>query len=505
MADIDHLFRTASELHRQGRLADAGELYRKILTDAPAFHPALNMLGILTAQQGDPATAIDCFNRAIAAAPNDPVPRENLGKAWLNMHRLENAQAAYNDALSINPASYAALYGLGCSLHAQGKYAEALAVFTRARAINATDPTLFLYLGAASQHLERREEASACYKQALALDPASIDANVCLANLLVLQKDFPAAERYFVRALDLGARRTDVEFGYAQTLEHRGDETAAREHYFRAVELDPASQNAYIQLDQFLLKSGGREKQALLEELAGDYIYADWDESLNDMRRLAALVDYPDRGATQALHAFMERYRPGELYDRHWWRKQLDAFGGINNGHDKLLRSLHSAVYCWSLPDRQTLAEVAAFVSGTRLCSYGSGSGVWERLLQQHFDIDVYASDIRLRHRFLPMVQADYSSAEVNPADSIFLAWIIRGDQGVLNVLRQMHPGQRLVLIGEPPDREGVPRICATPEMWSLLARDFNLVKSIPLVSYSLLNDTVSLFVRKMGQHRKAR
>jgi len=496
MSDIQSLFSTASNLHREGKLAEAGELYRRILGHSPAFPPALNMLGILTAQQGDPAAAIDCFNRAIAAAPNDPAPRENLGKAWLNMRRYENAQAAYKGALDINPASYPALYGLGCSLHSQRHYAQALEIFTRARAVNATDPTLLLYLGAASQQLGRFEEASGHYKQALALAPDSVDANSSLGNLLLQQQDYPGAERYFLRALQLGARRADIEFGFAQTLEHRGDEAAAREHYFRAVELDPDSQNAYIQLDQFLLKSGGREKQAFLEELASDYIYADWRESLTALRKLASMVDYPDAGAVRALHAFVDHYDPGELHDRRWWQEQLDAFGGVNNGHDKLLRCLHSAIYSWSLPDRQSLTEVAEFVAGTRLYSYGAGSGVWEWLLQQHLDVDVVASDVRLRHRFLPMVQEDYASAKLDPDASVFFAWIVRGDLGVLNILRQMRPGQKLVLVGEPRDREGIPRICATTEMWNLLESDFTLARTLALVSYSLLNDTVSLFVR---------
>lgn len=496
MADVKNLFQKASKMHQKGRLAEAEKLYKKILVQTPDYSPVFNALGILAAQQGKLPAAVDFFNKAIKAIPNDLAPRENLARTWLTMGKYVLAQDAYSDVLNTNPKSYAALFGLGCALQSQKKYDKALSVFSNAQAINEKDPILYLNMGNSYQQLERQDDALLQYKKALALKPDSVDANVCLAHTLLQQQEYLSAEEYFSRAIELGAKRADVEFGYAQTLENKGEETAARKHYFNAVEMDPDSQNAYIQLDQFLLKSGGDDKKTFLKELASDYIYADWQESKSDMRKLASMSDYPDNAAVQALRAFVDDYDPSKLHSRRWWQKRLDTFGGMKNGHDKLLRSLHSAIYCWSLPDKQTLTELADFISGTRLCSYGAGAGVWECLMQQHFDIEVDASDINLRHRFLPMKQVDYSTAKVVPNDSIFFAWILRGDLNVLNILNQMHQGQKLVLIGEPPDEEDVPRICATPEMWSLLYEKFLLVKTIPLVSYSLLNDTACLFVK---------
>jgi hypothetical protein len=160
-------------------------------------------------------------------------------------------------------------------------------------------------------------------------------------------------------------------------------------------------------------------------------------------------------------------------------------------------------VFSWSLPDNDTLSLIAEFVGENRqLTSYGAGSGFWERLLRDHYGVAVAATDHQLRHRFLPMTQQDYSCAVVPRDSAIFLSWIIRGDTGVLNLLKQIHPGQKLILVGEPPDREGVPRICGTPEMFALLAAEFRLERCIPLVSYSLLNDTASLYIRKGGGFR---
>jgi hypothetical protein len=148
------------------------------------------------------------------------------------------------------------------------------------------------------------------------------------------------------------------------------------------------------------------------------------------------------------------------------------------------------------MPDRQTLTSIAEFARGTRLYSYGAGSALWERLLSDHFGIEVVATDFKPRHSYLPIIVEDYSKSTINEGDTIFLSWVVRGDSGVLNILNQIKPGQKLVLVGEPRDEYGIPRICATPEMFDLLDKEFTLSASIPLVSYSMLNDTVSLYIK---------
>ena len=497
MEAVEALFRKASDLHRTGRLGEASALYEKILRQSPDHAQALNMRGVLAAQQGDLAGAVEAFTRVVEIEPGGLGGHENLGKALLGFGAPGRAEAAYRKALAVEPESYPSLFGLARALQLQHRLEEAVQVFEAASRVRDSDPVLYLNLGVAQHGLGCLDLAANAFQKALELAPDSLDAAALLAQVLVAQERYEQAARYFEAVLAAGVERVDIELGYAKVLEQRGDEAGARMRYFRAVELDPGSQAAYIELDQFLLKSGGEKKQAFLHKLASDHVYSDWAESMEDFRRLANLYEYPDEESVLALQRFMENYRPGDLHDRSWWQGQLEAFGGEGHVHDRLLRSLHSAVYCWSLPDRQTLSDIAGFVGQGRLCSYGAGSGVWECLLQQHFGIDVMASDLNLRHRFIPMIRQDYAHVRVLPDDIIFLSWIVRGDQGVMNVLGQMCAGQKLVLIGEPRDAQGVPRICGTPEMWALLDSAFERVEEIPLVSYSLLNDTVSLFVKK--------
>jgi tetratricopeptide (TPR) repeat protein len=68
-------FDLAMRHHRAGRLKEADQLYRQILTQNPRHAPALHYLGVLAYQAGQNNAALDLIRRAIALAPND----ENWG------------------------------------------------------------------------------------------------------------------------------------------------------------------------------------------------------------------------------------------------------------------------------------------------------------------------------------------------------------------------------------------------------------------------------------------
>lgn len=497
MTDVNTLFQKASKLHQKGRFQDAERLYTKILKVAPRFPAALNMYGVLQLQLRKFTVAIEYFNQTIKLEPNNAPAHENLARSYMGIKQFAHAQSCYEAALRLKPRSFTALFGLGGALISQHKFVDALQAFIKAQALNKTNPMLYLNLGNVFRRLGRIDEAILNYKKASSLDPRSVDAHACLGQLYLQQADFQSAEEHFRKAIELGAQRPDIEIGLAETLEKNGKEEHSAKHYYNAVEQDPLSQNAYIRLDEFLLRSGGARKKSFLKELASDHIYTHWSEAVADARKLAAMYRYPNGDILSTLHQFLAHYEPEKPYPPSWWREQLVRFGDPRKGHDKVLRSVHSAIFSWSLPDSNTLSQIAEFIGDTRLSSFGSGSGFWERLLMEHFGKEVVATDYTLRHRFLPMAQGDYSRAVVPKGNTIFLSWIVRGDTGILNVLKQMHKKQQLVLIGEPPDKEGVPRICGTPEMFSLLEKEFSLKKCIPLVSYSLLNDTASLYIKQ--------
>ena len=90
--DLTTLLQQAVAHHQAGRLAQAQEMYRAVLAEAPHQFDALHLLGVVYRQQGEAALALD-------------VP---LGTV---MSRLGRARAALAQALQDDPALLSARLG----------------------------------------------------------------------------------------------------------------------------------------------------------------------------------------------------------------------------------------------------------------------------------------------------------------------------------------------------------------------------------------------------------
>src|SRR6185503_1524354 len=91
----------ALKLHQAGRLSEAERMYRDVLLREPENADALHLLGVLNAQRGDPAVALSLIEKAIAAAPGNPIHLYNRGNALRDLVRLDDALASYDAALSM--------------------------------------------------------------------------------------------------------------------------------------------------------------------------------------------------------------------------------------------------------------------------------------------------------------------------------------------------------------------------------------------------------------------
>ena len=69
MAESTDLARAAA-LHRGGRPADAIAAYRSSLADDPDNAGIWHNMGVALAETGDPAAALDAFDRALALRPD---------------------------------------------------------------------------------------------------------------------------------------------------------------------------------------------------------------------------------------------------------------------------------------------------------------------------------------------------------------------------------------------------------------------------------------------------
>lgn len=170
----------AMQLHQQGVLDGAQEMYERILKLVPRQANATHFLGVLHHQAGRSDKAVDCIRRSLELDPSVPDWYNNLGNVLLESKRLPEAADAYEKAAEMSPGNVTVLNNLGALRRAQERYAEAEAAYKQALAVDDTRPEVHNNLGNLCQLTGRPQEALAHFCQALILNPKQHDARKML-------------------------------------------------------------------------------------------------------------------------------------------------------------------------------------------------------------------------------------------------------------------------------------------------------------------------------------
>lgn len=127
---------------------------------------AYNDRGVTLAEQGKIEQAIAAFNQAIKIYPTFENAHNNLGLALSSQNQFAEAVAAFKQALAINPQNLETYNNLGIALGSQGNFIEAVTVFNIAVQINPSEPTSHQNLGVAFWSQGKLPEAIASLQRA---------------------------------------------------------------------------------------------------------------------------------------------------------------------------------------------------------------------------------------------------------------------------------------------------------------------------------------------------
>jgi tetratricopeptide (TPR) repeat protein len=170
-ATLQDLFDQAITLHRRGDQAGAERLYQQVLLMEPASFAPRHMLGVIRAQQGRHAEAIDLIAAALKLNPKVAGAWINLGNVQAAAGRPEEAAASYRKALALSPGEASilnALAGLSWSL---GRRDEALDYLAQILAVRPGDIETLHQRGNLLRGLKRLSEALADFDAVLAQRP----------------------------------------------------------------------------------------------------------------------------------------------------------------------------------------------------------------------------------------------------------------------------------------------------------------------------------------------
>jgi protein O-GlcNAc transferase len=290
------IYQTAQKHHLAGRLDEAQNLYRQILSREPDHIDSLHLLGVTELQQGKAAAAEELIGRAIQADPNRadfhgnmglvystlgrrdeaisefelalklrpnyPEAHNNLGIELANRRDYDEAIAAYRAAISLRPNFADALSNLGSALLDKGNHEEAVAAINKALAINPNFAQAHNNLGNALREMGRMEEAIASLSRAIELQPLLPSAHSNLGCIFHARGNLPAAIAEFKRAIELQPTYSGAWSNLAAALVDNNEYDQALEAGKKAVEFGPDSLHAQNNLAN-VLKDAGELDQAL--------------------------------------------------------------------------------------------------------------------------------------------------------------------------------------------------------------------------------------------------
>jgi tetratricopeptide (TPR) repeat protein len=95
----------AVAFHEQGNLAEARRLYKLVLREQPDQFDAFHLLRVVEAQRGHPDKAARLLRDALRINPSSAEAHFSRGNALLQLRRPDDALAAFERALELDPDS----------------------------------------------------------------------------------------------------------------------------------------------------------------------------------------------------------------------------------------------------------------------------------------------------------------------------------------------------------------------------------------------------------------
>ncbi len=246
-------------------LASAEAQLNRALAIRPLDANALQLLGLIRQKQGRLPDAEDFYRRSLAIK-REPHVHYNLGTLFHQQARVDEAIAAFADAVRLKPNYAEALLRLGQAYQMKSDFAAAEKAFRQALRVQPNFLLARQFLGGVLADSGRGAEAEQVLRQALAAgsrDPrqiAALQANLGVA--LKQQRRLPEALALFDAVQATAPDMPMLDFNRAHALEDMGRLEDAAESYARAIARDPLNMHAHQDLNHLLYRLG-RDREFL--------------------------------------------------------------------------------------------------------------------------------------------------------------------------------------------------------------------------------------------------
>lgn len=234
---------TAILLEQKGEDAGAASAWRAWLETHPSSAEAYAHLGVLAARQQDYKEAIADDRKALALHFAGSGLRLNLGLAlFKDGQMLQAAQEflpLYRASSATSPQRQRLAILLGMSYYGAGEYAKAAPFLQEAADRDRQNLTLRLALAHSYLWSKQDQKVLAVYREILALNPNSAEADMLAGEALDQLKDWTGAVEQFRAAIQADPTLPDVHFGLGYLFWSKHHYPEAIPEFEAELKLDP--------------------------------------------------------------------------------------------------------------------------------------------------------------------------------------------------------------------------------------------------------------------------
>lgn len=196
MDKLQEEFNRAFQLHGEGKLDEAEEIYKELINQNYKTAEMWNLIGMIYMQRFQLSKAEEYMLKAIEISPNAYF-FENLAKLYLEKEDSEKAIELYSELLKTNPDNFNYLFNLASAYKLSKNNKKAIETYIKAGEVNPNNPDTFFNLGLIYDNDGKPEESIKYYKKALELNPDEMETRYFTGLAYFKNRDYKNGLPYF--------------------------------------------------------------------------------------------------------------------------------------------------------------------------------------------------------------------------------------------------------------------------------------------------------------------
>jgi tetratricopeptide (TPR) repeat protein len=263
------LIKDAAQSIAAGNLDRAERELQTVLQASPQEFRALNLLGIIRAQQHRESEAEEFFKRAIEIKPDFTSAHASLGLLYVQMSKPDEAIPQLKQSLRLDPGrtdASAALAGVwrdqAHTTLQQGDPEKALSLLIEARKLSPNDADVLFDFGMVALRMSLFPDAVQAFQETLNLRNDYGNDLYGLGRAQMGLDKYQDAHEAFARFVQLHPQDASGHYALGMTLQalQRSDE--ARSEYEKSIQLKCEQTESYFQLGRMDLDAGDLKSAA---------------------------------------------------------------------------------------------------------------------------------------------------------------------------------------------------------------------------------------------------